>query len=402
MTIPITTFSIYVHYPFCIKRCSYCGFAAEVEKEDLAADYRRALLMELQRRLEEPAWRDGQIETLYFGGGTPSLMPPEFVERFINTLDGKWRPFELPPIPPNAQNLTLKTHYPEITLEANPKTRDVESFAAFRRAGVNRLSLGAQSFVPEELSLLGRAHSVEEIYDAVRIAREAGFNNLSLDLIYGVPGQTVESFRRSVMEALNLGVDHLSCYTLSIEEGTPFHRAALDKRFPTPDPDMMADQYAMLIELVCSIGFIHYELTNYAKPGFQCCHNQVYWRRTPYLGIGAGAHSFDGRRRFWNRRDARAHITAVECRGDFFEGEEILTCENEREEELYLALRTTRGLTDQQAASYCDPLALKEMEDGGYIIWEEGVWRMNEKKWLMLDEVVLRLMRKSDDSSALI
>jgi len=370
-------FSLYIHYPFCIKRCPYCGFATAVGKEDLAARYREALLLELERRLAEEPWRSGEIATVYFGGGTPSLAPPSFIATILQTLNSR-----------------LQTPDCEITLEANPETRDAGAFAAFRKAGVNRLSMGAQSFDPDELKLLERAHSVGGVRDAVRIAREAGFDNLSLDLIYGLPGQTIDSFRRSVGECLDLGVDHLSAYTLSIEEGTPFARSVREKRLPTPDPDLMADQYAVLIEAARLARFEHYELTNYCRPGFQSRHNSAYWDRTPYLGIGSGAHSFDGVRRYWNRRDTRAHIKAIEAGGEFFEGSETISPEQALAEDIYLSLRTRRGLTQELIAELGSAENLEALKSGGYLKLRDGVWIIPEERWLMLDEVVLRLMEK--------
>jgi len=370
-------YSLYFHYPFCIKRCPYCGFATAVEKEDLAVRYREALLVELKRRLDEEPWKNNEIKTVYFGGGTPSLMPPEYIATLLAILNSK---FQIP-------NL-------EITLEANPETRDVKAFEGFRKAGVNRLSMGAQSFNPEELKVLGRAHSAGGVFEAVKMARAAGFDNISLDLIYGVPGQSVESFQRSVETCISLDVEHISTYTLSIEEGTPFQRSIKEKRFPYPDPDLMADQYAVLIDLMRQAGFEHYELTNYAKPGYHSRHNSAYWDRSSYLGIGNGAHSFDGRRRFWNRRDTRAHITEVMAGRDPTEGEEILTSAQILEEEVYLRLRAKAGLTEDLIARECNAASFRSLVSGGFLVREGEVWIVAEEKWLMLDEVVIRLMEK--------
>jgi len=281
----------------------------------------------------------------------------------------------------------------EITLEANPETRDAKSFTAFREAGVNRLSMGAQSFDPQELKLLGRAHSTEGVHEAVKMAREAGFENISLDLIYGVPGQTVESFKRSVEISLGLGIEHLSAYTLSIEEGTPFARSVREKRLPPPDPDLMADQYAVLTELMRNAGFELYELTNYAKPGLWSRHNYAYWQRTPYLGVGNGAHSFDGERRFWNRRDTRAHIAAVESGGDPTEGEERLKPEEVLQEQVYLALRTRDGLSEELAL-LCNQDSISDLVKAGFLERRDLKFHVAEERWLMLDEVVLRLLEK--------
>ena len=451
----MNSFSLYIHYPFCIKRCPYCGFATAVEKEDLAVKYREVLLLELKRCAEEEPWRDGVVRTIYFGGGTPSLMPPEFVNEVIELIGRLWQIDETggrtllsarsstpvfhladrgvrPPstifVPSGLErsgdltgdtcqftpyglrtDRTYKSELDsakaradrsvrppetcgiEITLEANPETRDITAFRGFFEAGVNRISMGAQSFDPEELKLLGRAHSVDGVRQAVAMAREVGFKNLSLDLIYGVPGQTVESFRRSVEGVLELGVEHLSTYTLSIEEGTPFARSVKEKRLPYPDPDLMADQYEVLIELARSAGFEHYELTNYCKPGYHSRHNSVYWQRTPYLGVGCGAHSFDGVNRFWNRRDTRQHIAAVRSGNEPREGIESLNPADILQERLYLELRQSRGLSRDDEASLCKPDVVDLLIGEGFLVREKERLRVAEAKWLMLDEIVLRL-----------
>ena len=402
----MTNFSLYIHYPFCIKRCPYCGFATAVEKEDLAVKYREALLIELKQRAIEEPWRNGTVETIYFGGGTPSLMPPEYVGEVIELVRGLWR-FAVegdPPLPPPAiagrertgsSEIAGGESAVEITLEANPETRDIKAFRGFREAGVNRISMGAQSFDPEELKVLGRAHSVDGVREAVVMAGDAGFDNLSLDLIYGVPGQTVESFRRSVECAIGLGIEHLSTYTLSIEEGTPFARSVKEKRLPNPDPDLMADQYEVLIELTRASGFEHYELTNYGKPGLFSRHNSAYWQRTPFLGVGCGAHSFDGTLRFWNRRDTRQHIAAVHSGKDPREGEESLTLADVMQEQLYLELRQAHGLLPSEVNRLCNPEVVEELLNSAFLVWQNGRLRVTEEKWLMLDEIVLRLQNRS-------
>ena len=396
----MTPFSLYLHYPFCVKRCPYCGFATAVEKENLAIRYREVLPVELKRRAEENPWLGGTVETIYFGGGTPSLMPPKFVAEVIELIGSLWNakengdkeksgpsrmPFSLSPF--------LPFSLPEITLEANPETRDEQAFTGFREAGVNRLSMGAQSFDPDELKLLGRAHSVEGVSEAVAMARDAGFDNLSLDLIYGLPGQSVDSFRRSVEHAVKLGIDHLSAYTLSIEEGTPFARSVKEHRLPYPDPDLMADQYAVLIDQMRNAGFEHYELTNYCKPGYHSRHNSAYWQRTPYLGVGCGAHSFDRLTRFWNRRDTRRHIAAVLAGRDPRDGEETLSEGDARQEELYLPLRQAKGLDPAEALRLCKGESVEKLLDAGFLLWADGRLRVSEEKWLMLDEIVLRLQK---------
>jgi len=373
---------LYIHYPFCIKRCPYCGFATAVEREALSARYREVLLYELEQRLVAGRDMGFKVATIYFGGGTPSLMPPEFVAELLNSV----RPFQ-----------TADSSGIEITLEANPETRDIGRFAAFHMAGVNRLSMGAQSFDNRELKALGRAHDASGVVKAVEIARNAGFDNLSLDLIYGLPGSTVETFQYSVEAALALGIDHLSTYTLSIEEGTPFARSVRERRMPFPDPDLMATQYAMLCAAMADAGFEHYELTNFARPAKWSRHNYTYWQRRPYLGVGCGAHMFEGERRRWNQRDTTAHIEAVErwreSGMDPVEGEEVVTPKMALEESVYLGLRTARGIDDKFARSHFDPAGLDEMLTEGFLEERDGRIAVRETKWLLLDEIVLRVLK---------
>ena len=396
----LLTFSLYVHYPFCIHRCPYCGFATAVERKNDSERYRSRLLEELRRRAEEPPWQGGRVSSIYFGGGTPSLMPPEFCSSILQFVNSSIpEPTHRLTDPPTNQNSAIRNPQSEITLEANPGTRDAANFSAFRQAGVNRLSIGAQSFHPSELRFLKRAHSVDDIGETVRMAREAGFNNVSLDLIYGVPGQTVDSFRNSVLRALDLGIDHLSTYTLSIEEGTPFASDVKEGKMPAPNPDFAADQYAILIDMMRDAGFEHYELTNYAKPDKWSRHNFAYWQRTPYLGLGLGAHSFDGRRRFWNSRDSNVYCETL-TRGEYpIEGWEDLDEKQEEEEGIYLSLRTRAGIAEETASNLFNTVNMASLLEGGFIRRENGRFHIAESHWLLLDEIVLRLLRMPENWS---
>lgn len=309
-------------------------------------------------------------------------MPPEYVKELLGKLAEVWGYSEI-----------------EITLEANPETRDVNRFAAFREGGINRLSIGAQSFDDEELRFLGRAHSSEGTLHAVRIAREAGFTNVSLDLMYGLPDQSLRNIEASLRQVISLGVEHISLYSLSIDEGTPFFRRVAKGQMPDTDGDLAADQYLMLANILRNAGFDHYELTNYCRPGMYSRHNSAYWDRTPYLGLGSGAHSFDGVRRFSNSRDARRHINRVET-GETIEIEsEHLAEEQVIEEMIYLGLRQARGVSVQEAAQYCRADQVALLFDAGFLVPTDFGWRVAEEKWLMLDEIVLRLLMKDSPTS---
>jgi oxygen-independent coproporphyrinogen-3 oxidase len=280
---PDRRLSLYVHIPFCAAKCGYCDFNSYAGQESLIPAYTQALLQEAKmwsaacpsdRRACPPdgGWR---VETLFFGGGTPSLMPLREMECLLERLQRHFHP---------ASDI-------EVTLEANPGTVDRPYLSRLRELGVNRLSLGVQSFRDDELAFLGRIHSVDEAWAAYGAARNAGFDNVSLDLIFGLPGQTVERWLESVEEAMRLGPEHLSLYALTVEEGTPLARDVANGRTPAPDPDLQAEMYlraAERLELAC---YEHYEISNWAWPGRRCRHNLTYWRNGFWLGLGAGAHS---------------------------------------------------------------------------------------------------------------
>ncbi|MFN3821643.1 MAG: radical SAM family heme chaperone HemW [bacterium] len=391
-------YALYVHYPFCLKRCPYCGFATAVERVDLSLRYRAMLREELNRRIREKPWRQGKVGSLYFGGGTPSLMPPEFVAEIIASLQPLFIATDLLELtvnggisPPSSPVL------PEVTLEANPETADLSRWQEFRSAGVNRISIGAQSFRDEELRFLGRVHNAKGTARAVEIARKAGFTNVSLDLIYGIPGQTADHFRSTLAEAIGMEVDHLSAYSLTVEPSTPYARRIKAGSAPSPDSDHIADLYLLLCRVLREAGFEHYELTNFARPGFASRHNSAYWLHLPYLGVGAGAHSFTGSVRFWNRRSTLEHLRAVEngLKGDCDPAQErvALSPGEQIEESLYLRLRTAWGIPLDIASMYFEPQPLEALIGDGFLeVTPQGFLRLSEQHWLLLDELFLRLM----------
>jgi oxygen-independent coproporphyrinogen III oxidase len=269
----LSRFSLYLHVPFCGTRCTYCAFNTYTHAEPLIVPYVDAMCHELTwlgRSTAQP------IHTIYFGGGTPSLLPNEQVERILNTCR------EVFDVTPDA----------EITLEVNPGSIDGEYLCRLRETGVNRLSVGMQSAHAQELKLFARQHGVEAVARTVGDARRAGFDNLSLDLIYGVPHQTLEMWRESVAAALALHPDHLSMYALGLETGTPMARWVERGWLPTPDDDLAADMYELADAIARDAGLEQYEISNWARPGFACRHNLQYWRNAPYLGVGAGAHGY--------------------------------------------------------------------------------------------------------------
>jgi len=272
--------SLYLHIPFCTHRCGYCDFNTYAGLEDLIPAYVDALIAEA-RYFSNAAGEQLPVHTIFFGGGTPSLLPVAKIEQ---TLDALY------------QSFTLAADV-EISLEANPGTLNLDYLRGLRQAGVNRLSLGVQSASPQELIVLERQHDFDAVIQSVKWARQAGFDNLNLDWIFGLPGQTLASWKRNIVLAVGLNPEHLSLYALSIEHGTPFNNLSARGLLHLPDPDLAADMYEFADQLLTQAGYIQYEISNWARPAadgqpLACRHNLQYWRNQPYLGLGAGAHGF--------------------------------------------------------------------------------------------------------------
>jgi oxygen-independent coproporphyrinogen-3 oxidase len=281
--------ALYIHFPFCRRRCSYCSFVSYQGREADIPDYVKALNKELAIRAA------GQrLRSIYFGGGTPSLLSPKQVREILSFAHS---------------HFTVDAGA-EITLEANPGTIDRQSLAAIKATGINRLSLGVQSLDDDELALLGRIHTASEAREAVRLARNAGFTNLSFDLIYGLPDQALAGWRRTLDEAIDLNPEHISLYPLTLEYDAPLWIATQQGKVPPTDPDFTADQYELAQDTLQEHGYNHYEISNWAKEGYECRHNLVYWHNLPYLGVGVAAHSYIDGRRLSNTEDLDSYLNA--------------------------------------------------------------------------------------------
>lgn len=316
---------LYLHIPFCRTKCLYCDFCSFVSREDEEREqYVRALITEIEGKRNY----EYLVDTVYFGGGTPSLLTKEQIARILSALRENFS------ISPNA----------EITLECNPMTHldDGEKyFGALRALGVNRLSLGIQSANDTELKLIGRRHSFEDAKKTFFAARTAGFDNISIDLMLGIPSQTVASLKESVNEFLKLGAEHVSIYSLQLEEGTPLYK--MREKYDLADDDAAADMYEMVVKIMREANYCHYEISNYAKEGRESRHNSKYWRLDEYLGLGLAAHSDFGGKRFENTRNMEKYFS-----GEWLEAECEIS-ESEREFEfLMLGLRTSAGISKNE------------------------------------------------------
>lgn len=323
---------LYVHVPFCRLVCAYCDFVTVGGRAHDIPRYVDALLAELA--LRPP---DGELRTIYFGGGTPSLLPAGDVARIVDAACARWG----------------GAAPEEVTLEANPSARETPEWAALRAAGITRLSLGVQSLRDEDLRALTRGHTSGEARAAFSAARAAGFDNISIDLIYGVPGQSLASWDEVLVAALDLGPDHLSLYALSLALepdawAAPPRRGALRWRrrvAAEQDDGEAVAQYRLAEERLAAAGYEHYELSSWARPGRQSRHNGAYWARRPYTGLGAGAHSFDGTTRSWNVRDLDRYLVAVDRGQRPLEGSEALDEATREWEAIALGLRRVAGLS---------------------------------------------------------
>jgi oxygen-independent coproporphyrinogen-3 oxidase len=287
---------LYLHIPFCAVRCPYCDFNTYSGLESFQEGYTRALIAEIRAGAEEHGRR--LAHTVFVGGGTPTALPAALLAQILDALQSAFEVDE----------------GGEITSEANPGTTDLERFSALRDAGVNRLSMGVQSFDDAELRWLGRIHSAAEAETAFEHARRAGFDNVNLDLMFGLPGQSHASWLTTVRRALSLQPEHLSLYGLTVEEGTPLARQVRAGEKPAPDDDAAADMYLAASDLLGRAGLQQYEISNWSRgPELRCRHNLRYWRREPYLGFGAGAHSFLEERRWWNVRPIPEYIALLDA-----------------------------------------------------------------------------------------
>lgn len=283
-------YSLYIHIPFCRHRCAYCDFNTYAGQEDSIPAYVEALCRELEFTAQN-ASEKLTLHTIFFGGGTPSLLTPRQFEAVLETI---------------SENFDLAD--PEITIEANPGTVSLSDLCDLHSLGINRISLGVQSANPFELRMLERAHSYFDVINAVTWARAAGFDNLNLDLIYGLPLQTLEVWSATVKLILGLAPEHLSLYALTLEHGTPFGRWSARGLLPLPDPDLAADMYEWASETLEAAGYGQYEISNWGKPGMECRHNLQYWRGLPYLAAGAGAHGYVNGYRYSNVLRIKTYI----------------------------------------------------------------------------------------------
>jgi oxygen-independent coproporphyrinogen-3 oxidase len=386
---------VYIQVPFCQTKCTYCNFHTGVVSPGRFAPYSAAVCREIGSHrqllestgvaissLDKAAARS--VDTVYFGGGTPSLLEPELLAAMLQALRAKF-----------------DCSFTEVTLEADPETIDAAKAVQWAAMGFNRVSFGTQSFVDEELKAAGRMHRREDIYRATPILRAEGIRNISFDLIAGLPKQTQNSWRQSLCEAIALNPEHISIYMMEIDEGSRLGLEVLQSgsRYSArdlPSEESMAEFYELAQAELYSAGYGQYEISNWAKPGFESCHNLKYWKREPYLGFGAGAHSFAGTQRWANRHDAAAYVAAISEGKSAIESVDTLTPALALEEEFFLGLRQLAGINlTRIEGEYGVSLSEKveELASRGIVKKDGEMLRLPAGKLSISNEIIVELLR---------
>lgn len=376
------TAALYLHIPFCEKRCVYCDFYTVAGLESRIPDYLATLKKEIVLRAAEPFWQRQRFATIFFGGGTPSLLAPQQIGEILDTVFGVFQ-FE---------------QHPEITIEANPGTITSEQLARYRSTGVNRLSFGVQSLHADELQRLDRIHSPQQAIDAVIMARHAGFANVNMDFIFALPQQTIPRWQESLAQALELQPTHISAYNLTVEPGTP-----LDVKIRKGEMQPLSEEeerafYQFTIDFLEGHGYRQYEISNFAKPSFEARHNIKYWDGSVYLGLGASAHSFDGKRRFWNVANLRKYLEALTAGRLPEDNAEQLTKTQQMFEAAFLGLRQRHGVDLAAfAKKFRQPFEatfnglVPELEKGGLLIRRDERLQLTREGLFLCDEICAKL-----------
>ena len=374
---------IYIHIPFCRKACRYCDFFFSVSLGYMD-EYVDRLVEELDRRSKEAS--GNLLETLYLGGGTPSLLSSVQMDKLIRVISEKYHFRE----------------NPEWTVECNPDDLDDKKLEQLQKSGFRRLSIGVQSFQERDLELMRRSHKAFQAEDAVRRAAGAGFKNITIDLIYGIPGQSMAEWEENIQRALNLPVQHISAYHLTFEAGTSFDHWRKMGRLSPVEEEESVRQYQVLREKLLAEGFHHYELSNFARDGFHSEHNMIYWSGEAYMGLGAAAHSFDGKQRSWNPSSLKGYMAGIAA-GKGVAEKEVLSPMEAYHDYLITSLRTSRGANPRVIGENYGPLFRKHFErkaaaflESGYLVEKGNNLVIDPTHWLVMDHILRELFMDQD------
>ena len=370
-------FGLYVHSPFCPQRCPYCCFAVVTGRDHMQARYIEAVCAELEMTGSIGSF--AAFDSVFFGGGTPSRVAPTLLGSVLEI----------------AQRIFGFTLGVEITVEANPGSTDAAAYDELHARGFNRISIGAQSFVDDSLKRLGRIHTADDVRRAFASARDAGFDNINLDLIFSVPGIDDDSWRRSLEAVIALQPEHISTYSLTIEPETPFAGKVSEGQLRVRPEDESAEEYEQAIQLLSTAGYEHYEVSNFCLPGRRCHHNWACWTGGEYLGAGVSAHSFRDGCRSWNERDLIAYMESVEAGRLPRAGDERLTSSGARQERLWLELRTSQGveLSPHELTTLASDSRTQAMLGAGYLEFERSQLRLTSSGFAIADAVSVDVAR---------
>jgi oxygen-independent coproporphyrinogen-3 oxidase len=363
---------IYIHIPFCKQACYYCDFhfSTSLKHKDKLI---QSIIKEIDIKKDE--WKNTRFETIYFGGGTPSLVEIEDIEKILNKL---YKVFSI--------------EATEITLEGNPDDLSLKKLKAYKNLGINRLSVGIQSFFDEDLKKLNRSHNAKQAKKVLENIQIAGFDNFTLDLIYGIPGLTDEKWYKNIQTSLDFGSPHISAYALTVEEKTALFHLIKKKKIPPVSEEQSARQFEILRDQLQKNGFIHYEISNFARPGYYSKHNSLYWKNIPYLGLGPSAHSYTGNKRAWNVANNAIYIKKIE-NGNFYETEE-LTAKDRYNEKIMTGLRTIYGINTNELSVNEKNFLFKTAQSyikQGSLIYNPPFLKANPEKLFIIEGVIADL-----------
>jgi len=370
---------LYIHIPFCKQACHYCDFhfSTNLSKQDEMVS---AIVRELE--IQQDYLTEDSLNSIYFGGGTPSLLSENQFSQILNAISGRFR---------------LNSSC-EVTVEANPDDLSISKLTVLYSLGVNRLSIGIQSFDNHILKFLNRAHTEHQAIDCLEASREAGFKNISIDLIYAIPGQSISTLKSNVSRTFDFSPEHISCYGLTIEERTVFGNWLAKKKFQPVDESENAAQLEWLMQEFSDAGYEQYEISNFCKPGYYSIHNSSYWKQEPYLGLGPGAHSYDRESRQFNIKNNAKYLTAIH-QGNVPYEKELLTLENKINEFLFTTLRTQWGCDTEKLEHLYNYTLMKEKQDqidqlisAGLMIAENHILKLTHRGKLLADQISLDMM----------
>ena len=372
--------AIYIHIPFCNHKCIYCDFYSLISYENIE-EYLKSLFLEIE--FYSKKYNDNRVyRTIFFGGGTPSFMDPKYIGQIIEVLKNNFNVSE----------------DAEITLETNPGTVDNEKLSGFRNAGINRLSIGIQSFDDDELKFLTRIHNKETAIKTVNDAASTGFTNISIDLIFSLPNQSFQTWKDNLSITTSLPIKHISAYSLILEKGTILNKMVLDGKVQMATDNHDADLYKFTMDYLQEKGFVQYEVSNFSKESYECLHNQYYWQYEDYLSFGTAAHSFMEGKRWWNYSSLKKYISEIEQKGNAVRGDETLQPNQMLDEYIMLGLRS-EGLNIEKIKTnfsekwyFENKEKLKSFIDEGYLLNNNNIIKCTKKGYIVCDEIISKLL----------